>query len=135
MQSVGDLGQNFGAAMLLARGLAQPGGFEQTAQLTGQDGGFGGEVVVKEILIGIMQKRGRADDFIEDHQRGGHQRTGLELASAGSRTWLDSWLTKIVRRLRTASAVTALCCGSRRRPRKRSAILPSACSPTSSSPA
>jgi hypothetical protein len=30
-----------------------------------------------------MQKCDRADDFIEDHQGSGHQRTGLELAAAG----------------------------------------------------
>ena len=81
-----------------------------------------------------MQKRGRADDFIEDHQRSGHQRAGFKLARRREGRTDCTWLTKIVRRVRTASPVTALCCGSSRRPINRSASLPSACSPTSSSP-
>ncbi len=79
MQSVGDLGQDFSPAVLLARGFAEPGCFQQAAQLSGQDGGLGGEVLIEKSFFGIMQKRRRADDFIEDHQRSGHQRASFKL--------------------------------------------------------
>jgi len=80
VQGVGNLRQDFGAPMLFARSLAEPRRFQQAAQLSGEDGGFGGEVFIKKSFIGIMQKRRGADDFIEDHERSGHHGTGLELA-------------------------------------------------------
>ena len=48
VQSSGDLGQDFGAAVLLARDFAEPGGFQQAAQLPRENGRFGGEVFIKE---------------------------------------------------------------------------------------
>ena len=83
------LGQDFGAAVLLARSFSEPRCFQQAAQLPGQDGGFGGEVLIKEFFVGIMQKRRRADDFIEDHQRSGHQGASLKLAAPRGRSGLD----------------------------------------------
>ena len=80
VQSARDLSQNFGSAVLFARSFSQPGGFEQAAQLPGQNGSFGGQVFIKKSFVGIMQKRHCADDFIEDHQRSGHQGSRFELA-------------------------------------------------------
>ena len=88
VQGGGDFSQNFGAAMLLARGFAEPGRFQQAAQLAGQNGGFGGEVFIEKSFIGIMQKRRCADDFIEDHQRSGHQGARFELLQRrGTSDW------------------------------------------------
>ena len=42
VQGTGDFRQDFGAAVLLARSFAEPGCFQQAAQLPGQDGGLGG---------------------------------------------------------------------------------------------
>jgi len=75
VQGVGNFGEDFGAAMLLARGFTEPGRFEQAAQLANQNGGLGGEVFVEKSFIGIMEERRRTDDFVEDHQRSGHDRT------------------------------------------------------------
>ena len=72
VQRVRDLGENLGAAVLFARGFAEPGRFEQAAELSSQDGGLGGEILIKKSFFRIMRKRYRADDFIEDHQRSGH---------------------------------------------------------------
>ena len=52
-----DFSQNLGAPVFLARNLGQAAGLEQAAQLSRQDGGFGGQVVVEEIGIGAVQKR------------------------------------------------------------------------------
>ena len=78
-----DLGEDLGPPMFLARGFAEPGCFQQAAELPGQDSGLGGEVLIKKSLFGVVQKRRRADDFIEDHQRSGHQGAGLKLARRG----------------------------------------------------
>ena len=78
MQGMGDIRQNFGAAVFFARGLAQPGRFQQAAQLAGQDRGLGGKIFVKEIVVGIVQKRNRANHFVENHQRRCHQRARLK---------------------------------------------------------
>ena len=83
VQGGGDLGQDLGPAVLLARSFAEPGCFQQAAELSRQDGGLGGEIVIKESFFGIMQKRRRADDFIEDHQRSGHQGASPKLAQRG----------------------------------------------------
>src|SRR5579872_4335060 len=73
--------------MLLTRSLAQTRGLQQAAQLTGQNGGFGGKILRKEILIGVMQKRRRADDFIKDHQRCSHHGTSFK-TSGGRKGWV-----------------------------------------------
>jgi hypothetical protein len=79
VQGVGDFGEDFGAAMLLARCFTEPGRFEQAAQLTNQNGSFGGEVFVEKSFIGIMQEGRRADNFVENHQRSGHYRACFKL--------------------------------------------------------
>src|SRR5258708_18954130 len=79
MKGGSDLSQDFGAAVLLARSLAEPCGFQQAAELAGQDGGLGGGGFIKKSFIRVLQERCRADDFIEDHQRSGHQGAGFEL--------------------------------------------------------
>ena len=79
VQSMGNVRQNFGAAMFFARSLAQPGRFQQAAQLSGQDGGLGGKIFVKEIVVGIVQKCRRANHFVEDHQRRRQQRRAPEI--------------------------------------------------------
>ncbi len=83
MQGGSNLGEDFGTAVLLARGLAEPRGFQQAAQLPGQDGGLGSKVFIKKSFIGIMQKRCRADNFIEDHQRSSHEGVGFKLPRGG----------------------------------------------------
>ena len=91
VQGVRNISQDFGAAVLLARSLAEPGGFQQTAQLSGQNSGFGGKVLIKKFFIGIMQKGYRADDFIEDHQRSSHQGRGPQ-TDARRETWVSHGL-------------------------------------------
>jgi hypothetical protein len=83
VQGICNLSQDFGPAMLLARCFAEPGCFEQTAQLSCQDRRLGGQVIIKEFFLGIMQKRYRADDFIEDHQGHGHERAGFKRLQYG----------------------------------------------------
>jgi hypothetical protein len=51
--------------------------------LTCQDGGFGSQILVKKLLVGIMQKGSRADDFIEDHKWDRHQRARPEFCCRG----------------------------------------------------
>ena len=89
VQSGCDLGQDFGAAVLFARGFAKPRRLQQAAQLSGQDGGLGGQVVVEELFFGIMQERYRADDFVKDHQGRGHQGASVELLRQGKAARLD----------------------------------------------
>ncbi len=48
VQRGGDFGQDFGPAVLLARNFAEPRRFQQAAQLSGQDGGLGGEILIKK---------------------------------------------------------------------------------------
>ena len=68
VQHMGNIRQDFGATILLARSLAQPRRFEQAAQLAGQDRGLGGQIFVKEVVVGIVQERNRSNDFVEHHQ-------------------------------------------------------------------
>ena len=49
VQGLGHVRQDFGAAVLLARGLAQPGGLQQAAQLAGQNRGFGRQIFVEKV--------------------------------------------------------------------------------------
>ena len=57
--------EDLGPPMLLARGFAESGCFQQAAELPGQDSGLGGEVLIKKSFFGVVQKRRRADDFID----------------------------------------------------------------------
>ncbi len=83
VQRVCNLSENRGAAMLLARSFAQPGCFEQAAELSSKDGGLGGEIFIKESVFRIMGKRRHADDFIEHDHGSNHQRARPELAQRG----------------------------------------------------
>ena len=54
MQRSGYLGQYLGAAVLFARNFDHSGRFQQAAQLSGQDGGLGGEIFIKKLIFGVM---------------------------------------------------------------------------------
>ena len=54
MQRGGNLGQDFGATMLLAGDFPEPGRLQQAAQLSGEDSRLGGEVFIKKLILGIM---------------------------------------------------------------------------------
>ena len=73
MQRVGHIRQDFGAAVLLPGRVAESCRFQQAAQLTRQDRRLGGNVLVEEVVVGIMQKRHCANDFVENHQRRSQQ--------------------------------------------------------------
>lgn len=75
--------QDFRATMLFPRNFAKAGGFEQAAELAGENRGLCSHVIVKKIILGVMQVGDGADDFIEDHQRRSHERARLEWLQRG----------------------------------------------------
>ncbi len=79
MDSLRDLSQNLGAPVFLPGNLGEAAGLEQAAQLSRQDGGFGGQVGVEEVGIGTMQKDCRADRIVAHHQRSRHDRARVVL--------------------------------------------------------
>ena len=79
MDRLRDLSQNLGSPVFLARNLGKAAGFEQTAQLSRQNGGLGRQVGVEEVGIRAMQKDRRSDRFMANHQRRGHDRSGAVL--------------------------------------------------------
>ena len=83
VQRMGDVRQNLGAAVLFAGNIAEPRRFQQAAQLAGQDRGLGGQIFVKEVVDGIVQKRDRPNHFVGDQQRRGQQRAGAKLLGRG----------------------------------------------------
>ena len=54
VQRCGYVGQDFGAPVFFARDFDQPRRFEQAAQLSRDDCGFGCQVFVKELILRIM---------------------------------------------------------------------------------
>ncbi len=78
-----NVGQDFGAAMLFAGNVAEPGGLEQAAELAGQNRGFRRQILVKEVVDGIVQKRHRPNHFVRYQQRGRQQRARAVLLGGG----------------------------------------------------
>src|SRR5574340_399236 len=56
--------QQLSAAMLLAGDVGQSIGFEQTAKLGGEDGGFGGKIGSEKIRLGSMEENGSSDALV-----------------------------------------------------------------------
>ncbi len=79
VQRLRHLRQNLGATAFLAGDLGEAAGFQEAAQLSGEDSGFCGQVFVEEIGVGAMDKSRRADRLIADHQRSRHHRPGAIL--------------------------------------------------------
>ncbi len=66
VQGVRDFGKNFRPAMVFAGSLGQAPRFEQAAELAGNDGCFGSEVLVEEARFGIMDESNRAQDLVRN---------------------------------------------------------------------
>ena len=75
--------------MVLARGLGQPRGLQQASQLAGENGRLGRQIFIEKVLVRIVQKCHRANHFIRNNQRGGHQRPGSELLRRRKRGGAD----------------------------------------------
>ncbi len=74
MQGMHHIRQDFRTAMLFARSLAQAGRFQQAPQLTRQNRRLGSQVLGKEFVVGIVQKRNRANHFVQHHEGGCQER-------------------------------------------------------------
>ena len=69
-----DVGQNLGASMFLTGNVAQACRLQQAAELPGQDRGFSRQILVKEVVDGVVQKCDRPNHFVRYQQRRGQQR-------------------------------------------------------------
>ena len=67
----GQLRQDHGAAMLFPGNEIEAKSFEGTAELAGEDGGFGGSIVVEAGFGGVKQTGHRSDYVSGNQQRGG----------------------------------------------------------------
>ena len=81
------VGQNLRAPVLFPGSLAQPRRFQQAAQLPGQDRRFGGNIFIKEIVVGIVQKCNRANYFVQTPRAEPPEASALQIRSPREKQW------------------------------------------------
>ena len=79
MQSFGGFSEDFGTTLFLARNVAETHGLEQATELSGQNRGFRGQVIVEEVRIGIVDECCRPNHFASHYQGSSHNRFGVVL--------------------------------------------------------